>query len=197
MIPAFLAKLAGKGERRPLARDGLDDGGSAFNSRAMAIPEVLPTQYRYDLRVEIPATDVSVLIDGLDGEEFSLRDIVGKKELERRIREQDLVVEIETLERWTGLDKDIEVLSVYLSQYIVGRELVIIPTLGAPKIQGFLVIGRSGETARVALDVRWDPREETVIDEGEDVADLARRWETLPEWLRTAMRAKHLKLAAL
>lgn len=163
----------------------------------MAIPDALPTQYRYDLRVDIPATDVSVLLDGLDGEDFFLREVLGKKELERRIKEQDLLVEVETLERWPAFDKDIEVLSVYLSQYIIGRELVITPTQGAPKIEGFIVVGRSGETARMALDVRWDPIEETVIDEGEDVAALAKRWDTLPEWLRTAMRAKHLALAAL
>jgi hypothetical protein len=156
-----------------------------------------PTKYRYDLRVEIPATDVGVLVDALDDETFTLRSFLGAKELERRIREQELVVEATTEERWPSFDKDIEILSVYLSQYIVGREMIITPTLGAPHLQGFLVVGRRGETERVELALRWDADEEAVVDEGEDVAKLAARWTTLPEWLRSSMRIKFPKLAAL
>jgi hypothetical protein len=160
-------------------------------------PEPEPTQYRYDLRVEIPATDVGVLVDALDDEEFTLRTLLGAKELERRIREQELVVEVTTEERRPSFDKDIEILSVYLSQYIIGREIVIEPTQGAPRLQGWLVVGRRGETARVDLDLRWDADEEAVVDEGEDVPRLAARWETLPEWLKASMRIKFPKLAAL
>jgi hypothetical protein len=156
-----------------------------------------PTQYRYDLRVEIPATDVGVLVDALDDETFTLRSFLGAKELERRIREQELVVEVTTEERWPSFDKDIEILSVYLSQYIIGREIVIEPTQGAPRLQGFLIVGRRGETERVELELRWDADEEAVVDEGEDVARLAARWSTLPEWLKASMRIKFPKLAAL
>ena len=86
---------------------------------------------------------------------------------------------------------------MYLSQYIIGREIVITPTLGAPKLQGWLVVGRRGETERVDLDLRWDADEEAVVDDGEDVAKLAARWPTLPEWLKSSMRIKFPKLAAL
>ncbi len=156
-----------------------------------------PTQYRYDLRVEIPATDVGVLVDALDDETFTLRSFLGPKELERRIREQELVVDVTTEERWPSFDKDIEILSVYLSQYIIGREIVIEPTQGAPRLQGWLIVGRRGETERVDLDLRWDATEEAVVDEGEDVEKLAARWEALPEWLKSSMRIKFPKLAAL
>lgn len=156
-----------------------------------------PTQYRYDLRVEIPATDVGVLVDALEDETFTLRSFLGAKELERRIREQELVVDVTTEERWPSFDKDIEILSVYLSQYIIGREIVIEPTQGAPRLQGWLIVGRRGETERVDLDLRWDAAEEAVVDEGEDVAKLAARWEALPEWLKSSMRIKFPKLAAL
>lgn len=156
-----------------------------------------PIQYRYDLRVEIPATDVAVLVDALEDEAFTLRKFLGAKELERRIREQELVVDVTTDERWPGFDKDVEILSVYLSQYIIGREIVITETLGAPKLEGWLVVGRRGETERVDLDLRWDADEEAVVDEGEDVPKLAARWQALPEWLKSSMRIKFPKLAAL
>ncbi|MEP7125918.1 MAG: hypothetical protein ABJE95_33610 [Byssovorax sp.] len=156
-----------------------------------------PVQYRYDLRVEIPATDVGVLVDALEDEAFTLRTVIGARELERQIREQELVVGVTTEERWPSFDKDVEILSVYLSQYILGREIVITPTQGAPKLEGWLVVGRRGETARVDLDLRWDADEEAVVDDGEDVARLAARWPTLPEWLRSSMRIKFPKLAAL
>ena len=156
-----------------------------------------PIQFRYDLRVEIPATDVGVLVDALEDEAFTLRTFLGAKELERRIREQELVVAVTTEERWPGFDKDVEILSVYLSQYIIGREILITPTLGAPKLEGWLVVGRRGETERVDLDLRWDADEEAVVDEGEDVPKLAARWPTLPEWLKSSMRIKFPRLAAL
>jgi len=156
-----------------------------------------PIQYRYDLKVEIPATDVGVLVDALEDEAFTLRTFLGAKELERRIREQELVVAVTTEERWPDFDKDVEILSVYVSQYNNGRELTIEPTQGAPRLTGWLVVGRRDETARVELDLRWDAAEEAVVDEGEDVARLAARWTTLPEWLKASMRIKFPKLAAL
>lgn len=156
-----------------------------------------PTQYRYDLQVEIPATDVGVLVDALEDETFTLRSILGSKELEQSIREQELVVALTTEDRLTSFDKDIEILSVYLSQYIIGREMMITPTEGAPRLQGWLVVGRRGETERVELNLRWDADEEAVVDEGEDVAKIAARWGSLPEWLKSSMRIKFPKLAAL
>lgn len=171
------------------------NSNSTSNSTSAESPG--PIQYRYDLRVEIPATDVGVLVDALEDEAFTLRTFLGAKELERQIREQELVVAVTTKERWPSFDKDVEILSVYLSQYIIGREMIITPTLGAPKVQGFLVVGRRGETERVDLDLRWDADEEAVVDEGEDVASLARRWPELPEWLRSSMRIKFPRLAAL
>jgi hypothetical protein len=169
------------------------------NSRAVSTSDssLGPIQYRYDLRVEIPATDVGVLVDALEDEAFTLRTVLGAKELERQIREQELLIGVTTEERWPSFDKDVEILSVYLSQYIIGRELTITPTLGAPKLEGWLVVGRRGETARVDLDLRWDADEEAVVDEGEDVTKLAARWSTLPEWLQSSMRIKFPKLAAL
>jgi hypothetical protein len=180
-------------------RSGLDDGSTRPNSPAVSSSTSSPgpIQYRYDLRVEIPATDVGVLVDALEDEAFTLRTVIGAKELERQIRAQELVVAVTTEDRWPTFDKDIEILSVYLSQYIIGREIVITPTLGAPKLEGFLVVGRRGETERVDLDLRWDADEESVVDDGEDIARLTARWSSLPEWLKSSMRIKFPKLSAL
>ena len=49
------------------------------------------------------------------------------------------------------------------------------PTQGAPRLQGWLIVGRRGETERVDLELRWDADEEAVVDEGEDVTRLAAR----------------------
>lgn len=170
-----------------------------LNSRAVSTPDESPgpIQYRYDLKVEIPATDVAVLVDALEDEAFTLRKFLGAQVLERQLREQELVVAATTEERWPGFDKDVELLSVYLSDYVIGREMIIEPTQGAPRLEGWLVVGRRGETARVDLDLRWDAEEEAVVDEGEDVPKLAARWSTLPEWLKSSMRIKFAKLAAL
>ena len=77
------------------------------NSRVVANSDesLGPIQYRYDLRVEIPATDVGVLIDALEDEAFTLRTVLGAKELERQIREQELVVGVTTEERWPSLTR--------------------------------------------------------------------------------------------
>ena len=181
---------------------GLDEGARLSNSRAVSTsssPDESPgpIQYRYDLKVEIPATDVAVLVDALEDEAFTLRRIIGAKELERQLREQELVIAVTTGERWPSFDKDVELLSRYLSDYVIGREMIIEPTEGAPTLKGWLVVGRRGETERVDLDLRWDEGEEAVVDEGEDVPKLAARWSTLPEWLKSSMRIKFTKLAAL
>lgn len=159
-------------------------------------PSSVP-HYRYDLKVEIPATDAAVLLDALEDEPFGLKARLGEAELRRQIRALDLSVQANTEEQWSDFEADINVLSVYLSQYIIGREIFVQPTEGAPRLEGWKVIGRRGETARLKLDLSWDPADKSVIDGDEDVKDVVRRWPELPEWVRSAMRAKHPTLRAL
>jgi hypothetical protein len=154
-------------------------------------------EYAYELRVEIEPTDVGVLIDALEDEPFALRDLLGEEELVRRIRSRELVVEARSPERWEAFERDLEVLSIYLSQYIVGREVVLRPTRGAPIVKGWKVVARRGEVVRLDLDLLWDPRTEQILDHGEDLAAITERWHELPEWLRSALRVMHPRLRAL
>src|SRR5262245_38814718 len=79
--------------------------------------------YRYELNVEIPATEVAVLVDALDGEAFSLRERIGKEELRRSLEEQQIQLDVRSDEIWPAFQRDIETLSTYLSEPISGREI--------------------------------------------------------------------------
>ncbi|MFP6685837.1 MAG: hypothetical protein VB934_14040 [Polyangiaceae bacterium] len=114
------------------------------------------SHYRYLLDVEIHPTDAAVLRDGIDGEEFGLRTRLGAKVLSRQIDEFQLKVDTMSVERWGDFEHDIEILSVYLSQAIEGREVHVEFTGTEPKIEGWKIIGRRGSTERLAIDVYWD-----------------------------------------
>jgi hypothetical protein len=154
-------------------------------------------QYRYDLDVEIPATDAAVLVDALDGEPFGLRQHLGAHELRRQLEGLELHVSQTSPTRWPDFEKDIEILSVYLPEYVEGREIAIEPTGRAPKLEGYRIVGHRGETVRVRLDLTWDAESGTVVHGDDDVQDLERRWASLPAWARSALRTKHPALAAL
>lgn len=153
--------------------------------------------WRYSLQLEIDAMDAPVLVDALEDEDFSIRPRIGARELERRIRDGLLDFEAYSVERLEGFEHDIEILSVYLSQYVIGRELEVHPTRGAPLLRGWKIVGRQGEVVRLALDLRWNAGEQRIDDLDEDVADLTARWSELPEWMRDAMRLKHPGLRRL
>jgi hypothetical protein len=163
----------------------------------MSTQQAAEIAYWYDLSVEIEPTDVGVLVDALEDEPFALRELLGARELERRIRSRELVVRERVTERWDGFDRDLEVLSIYLSQYIVGRELVLRGTRGAPVVTGWKVVACRGEVVRLDLDVLWDHRTKEVVDHGENLEAIAERWSSLPEWLRASLRISHPSLRAL
>jgi hypothetical protein len=154
--------------------------------------------YRYSLHVPVEPTDRGTLVDALEDESFAIGAKIGFPELFRRIDEGELYFEAKSLERIAGFEHDIEVLSVYLSQYIVGREYHVRPTRGAPLIEGWKVIGRSGEVVRLLLDFRYRKTgQEDDLEHDEDLEDLIERWPSLPLWLRDAMRLKYPRLRAL
>ncbi|MCC7538810.1 MAG: hypothetical protein IT379_21475 [Deltaproteobacteria bacterium] len=153
--------------------------------------------WRYLLSLDIDAIDGPVLIDALDDEPCLIRDRIGKRELERRIRDGLLDFDATSLDRLDGFERDIGTFSVYLSTYVVGREIEVRPTLGAPLLRGWKIVGRQGEVVRLALDLGWNARDESILDADEDVGDVAARWAELPEWMQNAMRAKHPRLRVL
>ncbi len=79
--------------------------------------------HRYELGVDIPATEVAVLKDALDGDDVHLRDRIGRDELERQLAEQRIVIAATPAERWPDFERDFETLSTYLSEPIVAQEL--------------------------------------------------------------------------
>lgn len=156
--------------------------------------------YRYQLRVPIEPTDQGTLIDALEDEPSVLVERLGRAEINRRIKEGELTFEARSIEKIEAFDRDIEILSVYLSQYIIGREWFVRPTRGADIVQGWKVVGRSGEVVRLLLDFRYRPNDqdqEEGIERDEDLEDLIERWSGLPTWIRDAMRIKYPRLRAL
>jgi hypothetical protein len=151
------------------------------------MPTPIKPYYQYYLRVEIPATDVAVLVDALEGEAFSLREQIGKDALRRQLDEQQIKLDVRADERWPDFQRDIETLSVYLSEPISGREIHVEPGPGGPLLHGWVILGRRGETVRLALDVVWDVEAQALVDRGIDVEDARRRWEELPEWVRSSL----------
>jgi hypothetical protein len=163
----------------------------------MALPE--PTSaphYLYSLRVDILATDAAVLLDAIEGEPFGLAKRLGAEEINRQIRELQIDIEATSPSRWDDFENDISILSVYLPQDITGFELHVEPTAGAPKLEGWKIVGRRGETARLKLYLAWDASDSSIINNDVDIEDAARRWNTLPEWTQVALRAKHPQLRA-
>jgi hypothetical protein len=115
----------------------------------------------------------------------------------QQIEDGALDVEVSSETQLTRFENDVEVLSVYLPQYIIGKEVFVRPTAGAPILLGWMIVGRSGQVVRLALDVRWDANAEQIVDGGPDVDAIVARWAELPEWVRDAMRISHPRLRSL
>lgn len=145
------------------------------------------TSYRYDMSVDIPATEVAVLIDALDGEQLSLKDRIGWDELKRQLERERIDIHETADDPWTGLEADIKTLSVYLSGPISAREVQVKPGLAEPLVQGWLLFGLRGETARVPLSLAWDSTANAPVDNGVDREQLGAKWAALPAWVRDAL----------
>jgi hypothetical protein len=143
--------------------------------------------HRYALAVEIPATEVAILADALDGERFSLGDRLGSEELAKQLEEQLLHVELQSEAAWPEFQKDIETLSVYLSEPISGREFHVEPGGETPRLEGWLILGNRGETERIALDLAWNPESGELVDRGIDERQLQGQLPSLPDWARNML----------
>jgi hypothetical protein len=153
--------------------------------------------YRYRLVVDVEPVDMRMLRDALEDEPLGLRERYGMAELDRQLANFELSFHTSSTKRWDDFEADIGILSVYLSQYIVGHEIEVEPTRGAPRLRASKIVGCRGETVRLAVHVHWDHRDKSVALGDEDLEALAERWEQLPEWLRNALRLKHPQLTAL
>ena len=76
---------------------------------------------------------------------------------------------------------------MYLSEAISGREVHVAPGGEQPYLRGWIILGRRGETARVALSLAWDDDANMLVDLGIDRADLEARKADLPAWVKDAL----------
>jgi hypothetical protein len=144
--------------------------------------------HRYDLNVEVPPTEASVLVDALDGEPLSLKNRLGPAALRSQIEtEQRIHVQVLSDDAWPDFENDIRTLSVYLSEPISGREVYVEPGDPEPVLRGWLVLGRRGESARVPLRLVWNEDANALEDRGVDHDSLNPPWEELPAWVRDAL----------
>jgi hypothetical protein len=144
--------------------------------------------YRYDLRVDIPPTEVAVLVDALAGERFTVKDRLGWATLKDQIeREQRITIEVLADYAWPDFERDIQTLSVYLSEPISGREVHVSPNGDVPDVRGWILLGRRGESARIPLALGWNEDENMLIDKGLDQKALEPLWEELPAWVKDAL----------
>lgn len=153
--------------------------------------------YRYRMRVDVEPVDARMLRDALEDEPFGLRERYGMAEIERQLEAFELVVDTSSMERWDDFGSDLEIVSVYLSQYVVGHEIEVSPTKGAPRLRAWKIVACRGESVRLDCDVLWDHREGRVELHDENLEAVVDRWAELPEWLRNALRLKYPKLSAL
>lgn len=144
--------------------------------------------YRYDLNVDVPATEAAVLVDALEGEPLSLKTRLGWPTVKAQIeQDQRIAVEILADDAWPDFENDIRAISTYLSEPISGREVYVAPGGEEPMLEGWLVVGKRGETARVPLALAWDEDQNMLVDRGVDREVLAPRWDELPSWVKDAI----------
>jgi hypothetical protein len=153
--------------------------------------------YRYQLKVDVEPTERETITSALEDEPFELGELIGLPKIMQQIEDGALDVEASSETQLMRFESDVEVLSVYLPQYIIGKEVFVRPTPGAPILVGWMLVGRSGQVVRLALDVLWDAAAEQIVDRGPDVDAIVARWAELPEWVRDAMRMRHPRLRAL
>jgi hypothetical protein len=144
--------------------------------------------FRYDLQVEVPATEVRVLVDALEGEPLSLKTRLGWPSIKAQIElDQRITAEILADDPWPDFENDLRAISVYLAEPISGREVYVAPGGEEPMLEGWLVVARRGDSARVPLALEWDEDQNMLVDRGVDRAALEPRWEELPDWVKRAI----------
>ena len=147
--------------------------------------------HRYALHADVPATEVAVLRDALDGDDLRLKDRIGKAEVEAQLAEQRLDLDATPAEPWTDFGRDVEGLSTFLSEPLVARELHAEPSPSGPRLSGFRYLARRGQVTRLALLVDWDDAKGTVIDRGVDMEAARERWAELPAWVQATLQHGH------
>ncbi len=144
--------------------------------------------YRYDLRVDVPATETAKLVDALAGEALTIKERLGWEDLKAQIeQEQTISVEVLSDDVWADFEGDIRTLSVYLTDVITGREVFISPAEEAPDLRGWLILGKRGDSVRIPLSLGWDEDANVLVDNGVDRENLKAMEGTMPAWVKDAL----------
>ncbi len=154
---------------------------------------------RYLMDHEVDAMDLEPLRSGLEDErEFALAALVGERALAEMLRDGMLRFDVTRPEPFAAFAKCIEILSVYLPEYVSGIEILeALDAAGRRRsVACWRHIGRSGELARVALDHAVSVGRE-IVPGGEDVAALRAGWKDLPRWARDAFKLTYPELRDL
>ncbi len=140
------------------------------------------TRHQYQVHADVPATDVMVLLDALDGERLELTERLGAGELERQIESFTIDVDHTWPTRWAALDQDLEVLSRYLAAPMSATE-VIVPDAGPAS--GSRLLAWHGEVVRFPLKVHRT--HDGVVIDGEDLEALAIALPRMPGWAQSLL----------
>jgi len=142
--------------------------------------------FRYLLEIDVPATDVRVLLDALEDEPMELWERLGAAEIRRQLAEFAISVDESTPERWERFDRDVEMLSTYLAAPVVGTEIRIDDTREPALLEGWRIIGRGGEVVRIALDLSLTDDGGININ-GASVDELAAQLPDFPRWAQSLL----------
>jgi hypothetical protein len=151
-------------------------------------------RYRYLLEHSIAGEDLEALRSGLEDEpHFRLQELVGKGPLERMLEEGELAIDVAAGARFYAFGPSIEILSVYLPEYVIGVEVAetLDHGLNRRRVECFRYIGRRGELVTVPLEYALSLERE-IVPGTEDLPRLRQMWHQLPTWARVAYKQTYV-----
>jgi hypothetical protein len=154
--------------------------------------EIKSVLYRYLLHQEIDGSDAEHLMHALEDEEFPIRELIGEREMNARIKGGELAFDAESEERLPWFGNCIRTISVYISEYVIGLELAEGRNAEGSRVQVEVqkYVGRRGDLIAVPMTHSIGfPSGEISVGE-EDVAYLTAHWGELPRWAQDAYRLK-------
>jgi hypothetical protein len=161
--------------------------------------EVVRSAFRYLLELEIDGSDRENLVDSLEDETFPIRELLGEAEMVRQIREGELRFEHGPGPRQAWFAGCIEVLSVHLSEYVIGLELE--EGWNAQELRTKVAVtkhaGCRGEVIAVPLAHRIAYPSGEIEPGLEDLGWLRAHFLALPRWAQDAYRIKFPELRLL
>jgi hypothetical protein len=161
--------------------------------------EIVSRAYRYLLSLEVDGSDRENLVDSLEDEEFPIRERLGEAEMVRQIREGELRFDCLSEARLPWFAGCIEVLSIHLSEYVIGLELEEGRNKEGTRTHVAITkyAGRMGDVIAVPLDHRIEFPSGEITPLEENQAYLEKHFGELPRWAQDAYRIKFPALRRL